>query len=215
MDGRTAVALLLAMLVAAAASSLVMLLEHRRPPLPISSNPGKPPFMVVSLRGNLGDMARLALMSHDLSLAGFANRTGYWHLFPGSTLLPFGNSYRDLIGGLANLPNLPVGRALATMTVTECERRRLQAIRDALAKGWTESGSEACVAAEHLPYIEHWDTICYEILRAEKNGVWDGPFTNLLREHTNIKSEEEALAVVSAIANRTLTGLLMAHARRA
>ncbi|CAN6247854.1 unnamed protein product [Urochloa humidicola] len=248
MEGRFSVALLLAVL-AAAASSLVMLLEHRRTPLPTSSNADEPPFIVVDLRGNAGDTARLALMSHDLSLAGFANRTGHWHLFPGhehlfpgSTTLPFGNSYRDLIGGLANLPNLPFGqpamlqatgalsdyttaiaddngametlkRGLATMTVAASETQRLQPIWDALAEGW-DSG-EVRVPAEHLPYIEHWDTICYEILRAERNGVWDGPFTDLLREHANIKSMEEALAIVGAITNSTLSDLMVAHARRA
>ena len=31
-------------------------------------------------------------------------------MIPNATLLPFGNSYRDLIGGLANLPSLPLGR---------------------------------------------------------------------------------------------------------
>ncbi|OEL13988.1 hypothetical protein BAE44_0024993 [Dichanthelium oligosanthes] len=185
--------------------------------------------MVVRFQGSADrGIASLALMKHDLSLAGF-------------TPLPFGNSYRDLIGGLANLPNLPMGRAatlqatdavasynpatvddndveavkraLATLTVVTSEGQRLQPISQALAKGW-DSG-DARVAAEHLPYIEHWDTICYELLRAHKNGEWDGPFTELLREHTNIKSKEEALSVVGAIANRTLEDLLMAHARRA
>ncbi|CAO2041716.1 unnamed protein product [Urochloa humidicola] len=250
MEGRFSVALLLAVL-AAAASSVVMLLEHRRPPPPTSSNDaGEPPFMIVDLPGNVGDTAaRLALMSDDLSLAAFANRTGHWHvfpgnehLFPGSTTLPFGNSYRDLIGGLANLPNLPLGqpamlqatgalsdyttaiaddngametlkRGLATMTVATSETQRLQPIWDALAEG-SDSG-EVRVTSEHLPYIEHWDTICYEILRAERNGVWDGPFTDLLREHANIKSKEEALAIVGAITNSTLSDLMVAHARRA
>ncbi|KAL6650252.1 hypothetical protein ACP70R_009177 [Stipagrostis hirtigluma subsp. patula] len=196
---------------------------------------------------NLQDEAALAVRTDDRSLAGFANRSGHWHAFPGhghllraSTTLPFGGSYRDLIGGLANLPGLPLGRApaehatrvlsgydaaatgdddhdalkraLATVTVTTCEAQRLRPIREAVEKGW-ESG-EARVAAEHLPYIEHWDTICYEVIRAHRRGVWDGPFTELLKETTNIHSKEEALAVVDVLVNRTMAELLQAHARR-
>ncbi|CAN6247855.1 unnamed protein product [Urochloa humidicola] len=247
MELRSAVAFLVVL--ASVACSLVMLLEHRQPALPaISSKGNELPFGVFAFHGKGNDMTKLAMMKHDLSLAGFANRTGHWHvfpgnehLFPGSTTLPFGNSYRDLIGGLANLPNLPLGRpamlqatgglsnytpandngtiealkrGLAMMTVATSEAQRLQPIRDALAdEGW-DSG-EARVTAEHLPYIEHWDTICYEILRAEKNGVWDGPFTELLREHANIKSKEEALDIVGAITSCTLSDLMVAHARRA
>ncbi|CAO2041717.1 unnamed protein product [Urochloa humidicola] len=250
MELRSAVALLVVL--AAVACSLVMLLEHRAPPTPaISSKGNELSFGVFAFHGKGNDMTKLAMMKHDLSLAGFTNRTGHWHvfpgnehLFPGSTTLPFGNSYRDLIGGLVNLPNLPLGRpamlqatgalsgytpaaivandngameavkrGLAMMTVATSEGQRLQPIRDALAEGW-DSG-EVRITAEHLPYIEHWDTICYEILRAEKNGVWDGPFTELLREHANINSKEEALAIVGAITNSTLSDLMVAHARRA
>lgn len=215
-----------------------------------ASADGEATVVIVVLKVESLVEAALAIQAHDLSLAGFRNRSGHWHMFPGHghiliasgsepTLLPFGNTYRDLIGGLANLPNLPLGRlamaqasnavagytsaatvdddvkrALATLTVTTCEAQRLQPIRDLLTKGW--DGGEARVAVEHLPYIEHWDTICYEILRAEKNGVWDGPFTELLREHANIKNKEEALAVVGVITtSRTLQDLVVAHARRA
>ncbi|CAO2041718.1 unnamed protein product [Urochloa humidicola] len=211
----------------------------------------KPPKLIIlELLGRDADKAFLAVQTHDLSLAGFANRTKHWHAFPGhehvipnATVLPFGNSYRDLIGGLANLPSLPLGkdpvlgaihalsghdpaaaaadgdaetalkRGLATLTVTKCEALRLTAIKDFVSNGW-ESG-DAHLTQEHLGYIEHWDTICYEILRARKNGVWDGPFTQLLREHANINTEEEALAVVNAIINRTMEKLLIAHARSA
>ncbi|KAF8647665.1 hypothetical protein HU200_065302 [Digitaria exilis] len=75
------------------------------------------PFTIFTLYSSSGrEMASLAMMLDDVSISGFANRTGHWHAFqghehhlPGSTPLPFGNSYRDLIGGLPNLPNLPLG----------------------------------------------------------------------------------------------------------
>ncbi|KAL6646634.1 hypothetical protein ACP70R_015711 [Stipagrostis hirtigluma subsp. patula] len=230
---------LMVLMLALAASTLAILIL---PSSVLQHRDGKALIIV-----NLQNEAALAVRTDDLSLAGFANRSRHWHAFPGhghllsaSTTLPFGGSYRDLIGGLANLPELPLGRAsakhatrvlsaydpaatgddhdalkraLATLTVTTCEAQRLRPIREAVEKGW--GSGEAHVAAEHLPYIEHWDTICYEVIRAHRRGVWDGPFTELLREKTNINSKEEALAVVDVLVNRTMAELLQAHARRA
>jgi len=100
------------------------------------------------------------------------------------------------------------------MTVTVCEGQRVVPVREALDGGW-ECG-EARVAAEHLSYIEHWDTICYKLLHAHrKNGKWDVPFTQLLRERANINRKDEALDVVGVITNRTMVDLLTAHARSA
>ncbi|KAK3143090.1 hypothetical protein QOZ80_4BG0358210 [Eleusine coracana subsp. coracana] len=191
---------------------------------------------------------KLALTTYDLSIAGFANGTGHWFAFPNhgfrfpkasTTILPFGNSYRDLIGGLANLPRLPLGRdptaqatrvlnhhdpavvgeddedlkrALATLAVMFTEAMRLTPIQETVSQGW-ESG-DARVAAEHLPYIEHWDAICHEILRANKNGkVWNGPFTDLLRDLAGIRGLEDALAVVAIIGQRNMQQVLEAHLR--
>uniref|UniRef100_A0A0E0BE10 rRNA N-glycosylase n=1 Tax=Oryza glumipatula TaxID=40148 RepID=A0A0E0BE10_9ORYZ len=67
------------------------------------------------------DQAKLLVAEDDAYVAGFANRTGHWHTFRGGrcypalpatacTELPFGGSYRDLIGGVANLRAVPVGR---------------------------------------------------------------------------------------------------------
>ncbi|TVT96685.1 hypothetical protein EJB05_58084, partial [Eragrostis curvula] len=203
-------------------------------------------LMVFPLQGMDGDeVVRLAMTEYDLSIAGFTNRTGHWHAFPEhvdripeSTPLRFDNSYHDLIGGLANLPSLPLGRepvqqatrvlfnhhhddddaalkrALATLTVITTQGQRLTPIKETLAKGW-DTG-DARVAVEHLPYIEHWDAICHEIVRAHKNGrVWDGPFTDLLKKLANIHSLEDALSVVSVIGNRTMEHVLTAHARSA
>ncbi|GJN11975.1 hypothetical protein PR202_ga30215 [Eleusine coracana subsp. coracana] len=206
-------------------------------------------LIVFPLQGLDGDVVRLAMTQYDLSIAGFSNRTGHWHAFPEhvaripkSTPLRFGNSYHDLIGGLANLPSLPLGkepmaqsagvlsyydpgtaaddedaalkRALATLRVTTTEVQRLTPIEETVEKGW-ENG-DARVDPDHLPYIEHWDTICHEIIRAEDNdGVWDGPFTELLKKKANIHSLEDALSVVSVIGDRTMEHVLMAHARSA
>ncbi|KAL6650253.1 hypothetical protein ACP70R_009178 [Stipagrostis hirtigluma subsp. patula] len=219
-------------------------------PAPSVATHGEPPAVVIlNLKGYGGDQVSLAVQPHDLSLAGFANRSEHWHAFPGydhllrvSTPLPFGSSYGDLVGGLANLPSLPLGkepalqairvlstydpatasgdgdveaakRALAALKVMKVEALRLRPIREAVEKGW--NSGDARVAAEHLPYIEHWDTICYELARARRSGEWDGPFTELLREAAGIHNEEEALAVVSMRVDRTMTDLLTAHARGA
>ena len=206
-----------------------------------------PKLFIINLEGRNGDKASLAVQP-DLSLAGFANRTSHWHAFPGyehvihnATLLPFGNSYRDLIGGLVNLPSLPLGRdptqravhalsehdpaaagsddvealkrGLATLTVTQCEALRLTPIKETVSRGW-ESG-DAHLTPEHLGYIEHWDTMCFDLIRANRIGEWSGPFTELLRMRANIHRKEDALAVVGVIINRPLDQLLMAHARSA
>ncbi|CAL5031435.1 unnamed protein product [Urochloa decumbens] len=186
--------------------------------------------------------AVLAVQAHDLSLAGFSNRSGHWHAFPGhdhllpgrSTPLPFGNTYRDLIGWLSNLPSLPLGRgpaawaasvlssagdvealkrALATQTVMAIEAQRLRPVGKAVVEGW--ESSDARVAPEHLAYVEHWDTICYELIRARRTGKWGGPFAELLKERAGIRGEKDAVAVVDLVVNRTLPELLIAHARSA
>ncbi|RLM74358.1 hypothetical protein C2845_PM15G00540 [Panicum miliaceum] len=178
-----------------------------------------PKLLILKLAGRDGDKASLAVQAHDLSLAG----------------------YRDLVGGLANLPTLPLGRdpalravhalsghdpaaadgdevealkrGLATLTVTKCEALRLTPIKETVSRGW-ESG-DAHLTPEHLGYIEHWDTMCFELIRANRTGEWSGPFTELLRTRANIHSEEDALAVVGVIINRTFKQLLIAHARSA
>ncbi|TVU06915.1 hypothetical protein EJB05_46951, partial [Eragrostis curvula] len=149
------------------------------------------PLVIVNLKGTGNDEAALAIQSHDFSIAGFANRSKHWHAFPGyesllgvsTTPLPFGNSYRDLIGGVANLPlgKAPtlhdvsvlsaacdpaaaddegvkaLKRALATLKLTKCDAMRLPPIREMMAKGW-ENG-DARVAPEHLPYFEHLEAM--------------------------------------------------------
>jgi len=79
--------------------------------------------------------------------------------------------------------------------------------------GW-ESG-DARLTEQHLRYIEHWDTVSFELIRSNKTGEWSGPFTELLKKSANIHSMEEALAVVGVIADPTLAQVLMAHARSA
>uniref|UniRef100_A0A0E0GS36 rRNA N-glycosylase n=1 Tax=Oryza nivara TaxID=4536 RepID=A0A0E0GS36_ORYNI len=147
--------------------------------------------------------------------------------------LPFRNTYRDLIGGLENVPGLPLGRAaslraigalssydtgaageeamrrgVATLSMVLTQALWLRPVGETVSSRW-ESG-EARVAAEHLPYIEHWYTMSFEVLRWRRTGRWDGPFTELLRRRTS-----EALAVVRVIANKSFVQLLRAHSHGA
>ncbi|KAM0908677.1 hypothetical protein ACQ4PT_015302 [Festuca glaucescens] len=205
-----------------------------------------PALIVVNLHGHapVDDKTSVGVQTHDLSLTGFTNGRGDWHAFPGqehlfatSTPLPFGDSYEELIGGLANLPDVPLGReamqhaaqvmsaydpatttdhqplkrALASLKVMISEAQRLQPIHETVDSGW-ESGAR--VNPEHLPYIEHWDTMSYEIIRADRTGKWDGPFTKMLETSANIRSKEEALAVVKVLMNPDFEQVLMAHATR-
>jgi hypothetical protein len=204
----------------------------------------RPALLVVNLTGHgpVDDKISVGVEIHDVGIGGFANGRGHWQsfpghdrLFPGSTPLPFGNSYDDLIGGLANLPDVPLGRealqqaarvlsaydlatttdfeplkrALASLKVMLSEAQRLQPIFETVSSGW-ESGAR--VKPEHLPYIEHWDTMSYEILRANRTGKWGGPFTDMLEKSANIRSMDEALAVVKVLLNPSFEQVLMAHA---
>ncbi|XP_044980124.1 60 kDa jasmonate-induced protein-like [Hordeum vulgare subsp. vulgare] len=186
------------------------------------------------------DKTTVAMQKHDVSVAGFTDGSGDWHTFPGlehlfpaSTTLPFGSSYSELIGGLENLPGVPLGRealleairvltayrrgadvepvkrALAVLKVVMCEAQRVAPIRKTVSDGWVTG---ARVAPEHLPYIEHWDTMSYEILRTNRTGKWDGPFTKMLEMEASIRSKEEALAVVGVLRNADFEEVLQAHA---
>uniref|UniRef100_A0A0E0KHK9 rRNA N-glycosylase n=1 Tax=Oryza punctata TaxID=4537 RepID=A0A0E0KHK9_ORYPU len=201
-------------------------------------------------RSDVLSLAAVALQGHDLSLAGFANRTHHWHVFRGreglipaaASVLPFGDTYRDLIGGIGNLPGVPLGRAsmvsaarvlssydpaasaaaagedddkveelgraLAAVTVMISEAARVKPINETVASGWW---GEARVAAEHLPYIEHWDTMSFELLRFKRTGAWDESFTELLRKNAGIRGAEEAGAVAGVLIDRDLEELQLAH----
>ncbi|BAH92321.1 60 kDa jasmonate-induced protein-like [Oryza sativa Japonica Group] len=154
------------------------------------------------------------------------------HLFRGdlvATPLPFGSSYGDLVGGVNNLLGLPLGspftsyatvvlsgydgggggeaaavkRALATLAAVICEGQRLHPILETILT----RGRGARVAAEHLPYIEHWDAMWEELKRWRRTGEWGGgPFAGELRERASIGSAEEALAVVGWTFRQLLLG---------
>ncbi|WVZ83257.1 hypothetical protein U9M48_030423, partial [Paspalum notatum var. saurae] len=200
----------------------------------------------MTIHGGGDEEATLAINRDEVTLAGFTNRSHHWFAFPRNehllptpcTTLPFGNSYEDLIGGLHNLPGLPIGkepslqankvlsihnpvtagdhvplkRALATLKVITTDAIRLKPIREAVSKGWE---GETRVAVEHLPYIEHWDTMSYEIILANRTGRWLGPFTELLKKSAGIHSLEEALAVVDMLVDCSLEDVVEAHARKA
>ncbi|KAF7011249.1 hypothetical protein CFC21_025578 [Triticum aestivum] len=203
----------------------------------------RPALAVMTLHSHDPESPSVAFQTHDLSFAGFTNGGGHWqafpglaHLFPTSTPLPFGSSYDDLIGGLAKLPGVPLGRqamadaarvlsaydpsaaavtdvepvkrALAALKVMLGEAQRLQPIHETVVRGWE---SESRVAPEHLPYIDHWDTISYEIIRANRTGKWNGPFAKMLETQANIRSQEEALAVVRVLLHADFEQVLEAH----
>nr|BAK05402.1 predicted protein [Hordeum vulgare subsp. vulgare] len=198
-----------------------------------------PALRILTLRGS-PENTSLAVQAYDLSLAGFTDESLHWHAFPGhehliptSMPLPFGSSYGELIGGLANVPSLPLGRdamlqavrvlsaydpagdvepvkrALAAVKVMICESGRLKPIRKTVNDGWD---GESRVAPEHLPYIEHWDTMSYEIIRSNRTGKWDGPFTQMLETKANIRSKEEAVAVMNMLMDADFGQVFKAHA---
>uniref|UniRef100_A0A0D3FML5 rRNA N-glycosidase n=1 Tax=Oryza barthii TaxID=65489 RepID=A0A0D3FML5_9ORYZ len=179
-------------------------------------------LILVDLQDYGSGVGTLAVRPDVFSVAGFANRTGHWHALRGNdhlfrgdlvaTPLPFGSSYGDLVGGVNNLLGLPLGspftsyatvRALATLAVVICEGQRLHPILETILT----RGRGARVAAEHLPYIEHWDAMWEELKRWRRTGEWGGgPFAGELRERASIGSAEEALAVVGWTFRQLLLG---------
>ncbi|XBH97139.1 hypothetical protein VPH35_087417 [Triticum aestivum] len=231
MDGSTvnrlasmaAFVLFLLILVLAAGNS-----EHRH----VGAVAARSPVVVRLIGRGADDKTSVAVHRHDLSFASFTDGSGHWHAFPGlehllptSTTLPFGRSYSNLIGGLANLPGVPLGReairvlaayrlgggvepvkrALTVMKVVSSEAQRL---------GPSKWDTGARVAPEHLPYIEHWDTMSYEIIRSNRTCKWDGPFTKMLETQRLRSKKEEALAIVGMIRNADFEEVLEAHATR-
>ncbi|EAZ28183.1 hypothetical protein OsJ_12156 [Oryza sativa Japonica Group] len=96
-----------------------------------------------------------------------------------------------------------VKRALATLAAVICEGQRLHPILETILT----RGRGARVAAEHLPYIEHWDAMWEELKRWRRTGEWGGgPFAGELRERASIGSAEEALAVVGWTFRQLLLG---------
>lgn len=108
----------------------------------------------------------MAVHTRDSSLAGFSNGSHHWHAFPGhegaipgATTFPFGDSYRDLIGGFANLPRLALDPAAydpsttasavaaltATFKVTPREAVRLRPVK--VASRTTRTLGEAHASA--------------------------------------------------------------------
>ncbi|KAF0915123.1 hypothetical protein E2562_033707 [Oryza meyeriana var. granulata] len=101
-------------------------------------------LFVTGLKGKDDDGVHMAVHSHDYSLAGFTNRSGHWHVFLGdedvlsaARPLLFRNTYHDLIGGIKNLPDLPLGRASS-----------LQAIRALSSYDPDTSGDEETAAVK-------------------------------------------------------------------
>ncbi|KAF0915120.1 hypothetical protein E2562_033704 [Oryza meyeriana var. granulata] len=189
------------------AGSLLSLGSHRRgAALSVAQrNPPADDVSVISIGGGVS----LAVHRHDLSFAGFTNRSHHWHVFrgdeevlPNARRLPFRNS--DLIGGLTNLPDIPLGRASAARATGVLASYNLDTAGE-------EETAALKRAAEHLPYIEHRDTMSFEVIRWNRTGAWDGPFTGVLRRTANIHSAEEALAIAGVLANPTLPQMLLAH----
>uniref|UniRef100_A0A0E0KHK8 rRNA N-glycosidase n=1 Tax=Oryza punctata TaxID=4537 RepID=A0A0E0KHK8_ORYPU len=133
-----------------------------------------------------GDESVLAMHRHDISFAGFTNGSHHWHVFrgdedaiPNARRLPFRNTYRDLIGGLDNVPDLPLGKAAA-----------------ARATGALASYDPDAAGEEETPAVKR-------LVRWKRTGKWDGPFTELLRKRAGIHTADEALAIAKLLANRS------------
>ncbi|BAT12153.1 Os10g0570700 [Oryza sativa Japonica Group] len=195
------------------------------------------------------DQAKLLVAEDDAYVAGFANRTGHWHTFRGGrcypalpatacTELPFGGSYRDLIGGVANLRAVPVGRssavgamevlsrydpaattaaadakmALAKFMVMVTEAARLKPVRRAVVERWEQVSYLSSDEVRDVPY---YGKMSLMILEWKRTGRWGelGPWANIDRARcprpTGCEDEDDADADAGA---GELRGLRAIHA---
>uniref|UniRef100_A0A8R7QMD9 rRNA N-glycosidase n=1 Tax=Triticum urartu TaxID=4572 RepID=A0A8R7QMD9_TRIUA len=81
-------------------------------------------------------------------------------------------------------------------------------IKDTVRRGWA---SESRVAPEHRPYIEHWDTMSYEILHSNRTGKWYGPFTKMLETQSIIRNKQEAVVVMNMLMDLDFEQVPKAH----
>lgn len=97
----------------------VVLAPQRHP----KSNPPNR-WINLRLQGDGDDEATLAMAEDDLYIHAFADRTGAWHsfrgssFFPGARELPFGRQYSQMLDeGIDDLPKLPLGKASALRSI--------------------------------------------------------------------------------------------------
>lgn len=105
-DGPRCSIVLLFLTIALAAGSLSWLAQRSLPP-----PEGR--YVFLALQTNRGHQTRLvAVMTHNMSMGGFANKFGEWFAFP-LPAVSAGNSYLDNRGqgGLGNLLSLVVNAA--------------------------------------------------------------------------------------------------------
>ncbi|BAF12856.2 Os03g0688000 [Oryza sativa Japonica Group] len=177
-------------------------------------------LFVVGLTGGLDadELAAVALQGHDLSLAGFANRTRHWHAFRGreglvpsaASVLPFGgDTYRDLIGGIQNLPGVPLGR--------DAMVRAARVLSSYDPAAFAAEGNEVEELGRALAAVTVMISEAArvkpinETVSSGRTGRWDGPFTELLRKDAGIGGAEEAGAVAGVLIDRDLEELQLAH----
>ncbi|KAL6637128.1 hypothetical protein ACP70R_024700 [Stipagrostis hirtigluma subsp. patula] len=124
-------------------------------------------WKMVTLQALGNDNTTLAIRSDNLDLAGFANRTGHWHVFtkymhliPNATILNFGDDYKSLLGGLGfpRLPRLELGIVLtlgAVEVLSNYSPSESGGDDDAPAKIALATLKVTCEAARFVPIYNH------------------------------------------------------------
>ncbi|KAF0927429.1 hypothetical protein E2562_032732 [Oryza meyeriana var. granulata] len=168
----------------------------------------EPPAKWTTVRlfgGGDDDQATLHVTEDDAYVAGFANRTGHWHTFRGGrcypelpaatcTELPFGGTYRYLIGGVVNLRAVPVGRESAvgamevlsrydpaTMPVVDAkmapakfmvmvtEAVRLKLVFRAIVDRWEQ---ESYLSSDEVRHVPYWGKMSLMVVEWKRTGRW-------------------------------------------
>lgn len=206
---------------------------HNTPCLPEQLvNQVPPNWIPVELVGRGDQKIEIALRSDNLNLAGFKNKHGQWFelrsdskgpLIPGSILLPFGGSYRDLLGPewesilqrlqlsktdlldaiefifshpSSNISEDYLKRAITVVIIMICEAARLNPIRNMIFNSWPHPVK---LDKQFAKFPKLWCNLSMFILCKFWGTSWkhSGGVDEL--KHNGITTFEEAIGMVNII----------------
>lgn len=185
-------------------------------------------WILVNLVGTDGDKTTIAVRDDNIYIVGFTNSRGSWfvfknraHLIPGSTLLPFGDCYKDLLGGgYKELEGITLGKenmlkavqmlaryhpnphnsykslkvALATLCVMVAEAERFVPINETVADRWEDTPR---ITAMQAKYVVLWSDMSCALLNWRTTGVWRDKGNKL--QKANINSPGDALGILGLV----------------
>ncbi|KAM3404392.1 hypothetical protein ACQJBY_007469 [Aegilops geniculata] len=168
-----------------------------------------PTWVLLTIQGTTPrEAVVLAVRTDNVYIVGFKNAAGVWFAFPafkrlikGSTPLPKGHDYRNLVGGYGNLKDLDVNRSqvlqdvrflstyklpfrpdavhnaklgtsLARLCVVVAEAARFKTINATVAAAMDEQGGPNRITEQETKLVVLWGVTSKALLEWQKDKVW-------------------------------------------